>query len=410
MPKNKRRVGDASAGAMLGRLEAATQRAGSIPHNRATRRALEAMDQTTSSDDDGPESDETAAIMRANAQAMGVAPPARRRDTPSGARRTRSRRRDLGEQYGLTASLEGPMQNVAESTSEQEQSERGEGSEEADDDEQDPVKRIQAKIQRQRQAEARSTSRAEPAKPRPAKADNLRDDREIISRVMKATPGDAERRRKRIMREMEATPAPAPAPTEPATAHSWLREHGITEMEDIRYIESRFAEAEGVQFDVKHLQGVGIDEVKQTLADREPKRPASAPPAARRGKAKAAAKVPEATPLRVPEVLGNTPGARKDPGSPKSSGGSPRRSRSRSIMRTMSARSQIYHIPPAKGFNTKELSKLSVRQDLPMEARNLAIELAKFKHGTATMAAAIAELVRPPCTRSGLSQTTAIFR
>ena len=85
---------------------------------------------------------------------------------------------------------------------------------------------------------------------------------------MKATPGDAERRRKRIMREMEATPAPAPAPTEPATAHSWLQEHGITEMEDIRYIESRFAEAEGVQFDVKHLQGVGIDEVKQTLAGR----------------------------------------------------------------------------------------------------------------------------------------------
>ena len=68
-------------------------------------------------------------------------------------------------------------------------------------------------------------------------------------------------------------------------------------------------------------------------------------------------------------------------------------------MRTMSARSQIYHIPPAKGFNTKELSQLSVRQDLPMEARNLAIELAKFKHGTATMAAAIAELVRSPCTR-----------
>ena len=74
MPKKKKRVGDGSAGAMLGRLEAATQRAGSIPHNRATRRALEAMDQTTSSDDDGPESDETAAIMRANAQAMGVAP------------------------------------------------------------------------------------------------------------------------------------------------------------------------------------------------------------------------------------------------------------------------------------------------------------------------------------------------
>ena len=63
----------------------------------------------------------------------------------------------------------------------------------------------------------------------------------------------------------------------------------------------------------------------------------------------------------------------------------------------MSARSQIYHIPPAKGFNTKELSQLSVRQDLPMEARNLAIELAKFKHGTATMAAAIAELVRSAC-------------
>ncbi len=86
-----------------------------------------------------------------------------------------------------------------------------------------------------------------------------------------------------LREELEgASPAsPAPEPelspqlteaaaraAEVAEAYDWLQGHGITSSEDIRYIESRFSAADGVRFDRKHLQGVGIDEVKQTLADR----------------------------------------------------------------------------------------------------------------------------------------------
>ena len=66
----------------------------------------------------------------------------------------------------------------------------------------------------------------------------------------------------------------------------------------------------------------------------------------------------------------------------------------RSIMRTLSARSQIYYLPQPKGLDTKQLAELSVRQDIPEEARALAKSLAVVKQSNATIAAAIAELVR----------------
>ena len=79
-------------------------------------------------------------------------------------------------------------------------------------------------------------------------------------------------------------------------------------------------------------------------------------------------------------------------GSPAGGGGG------RSIMRTLSARSQIYYLPQPKGLDTKQLAELSVRMDIPEEARALAKSLAVVKQSNATIAAAIAELVRaqPP--------------
>ena len=88
------------------------------------------------------------------------------------------------------------------------------------------------------------------------------------------------------------------------------------------------------------------------------------------------------TPFRTPRraVAGS-------PRSPKT--GSP----GHSVMRTLSARSQIYHLPKGE-TTTSHLSELSVREDVPVAARELAKHLAQFKHGNAAINAAIEELVR----------------
>ena len=110
--------------------------------------------------------------------------------------------------------------------------------------------------------------------------------------------------------------------------------------------------------------------------------------------------------LRVPEVRGsaqprsssaasNQPTPFRTPrraavGSPRSpKTGSP----GHSVMRTLSARSQIYHLPKGE-TTTSHLSELSVREDVPVAARELAKHLAQFKHGNAAINAAIEELVR----------------
>ena len=110
--------------------------------------------------------------------------------------------------------------------------------------------------------------------------------------------------------------------------------------------------------------------------------------------------------LHVPEVRGsarprsssaasNQPTAFRTPR--RAAAGSPRSPKTgspgHSVMRTLSARSQIYHLPEGE-TTTSHLSELSVREDVPAAARELAKHLAQFKHGNAAISAAIEELVR----------------